>query len=420
MTQITLVASGSRGDVQPYIALGRGLLLAGHDVRLLATDDFAGLAAEAGLAFASTGPSLEALIQSDEWREQIDGGNPLSMMGKMRSELEKAAGPQVDRLLELLPGSDLIITGMAGMSLTPATNHFAIPVIHAYVVPFTPTTAFPSPLAPGLPDIGLLNKLSFDLTRQMFWQSSKAPDAIFRERLGLPKGRFFGPFRQIDRGTEPVLYGLSPHVLPRPDDWGERYHITGYWFLDEPDEWTPPADLLAFLDAGESPVYIGFGSMGSRDPEETAQLALEALAQSGQRGVLAAGWGGMRADVLPESVHLAGSLPHSWLFPRMAAVVHHGGVGTTAAGFRSGVPSVVTPFMADQLFWGRRAAALGVGPEPLPRKELTADKLAAAITQAVGDETMRRKAADLGAQIRAEDGVGTAVAVIERWLAHSA
>lgn len=416
MTRITLLASGSRGDVQPYVALGQGLAHAGHDVRLLATDGYEELAAEAGLAFASTGPNLQELLQTDEWRAKIEGGNPLSMLGQMRAELANHAEPYAERLLELLPGSELIVTGMAGMTLYAAADHLQIPVIAAYVVPFTPTTAFPSPLAPGLPDIGPLNKLSFDLTRQMFWQSSKAPDAFIREKLGLNGGSRFGPFRQIDRRSEPVLYGYSRHVLPRPADWDNRYHITGYWFLDEPDDWSPPADLLAFLEAGEPPVYIGFGSMGSRDPAETGRLALDALARSGQRGVLQAGWGGLQADDVPDTVHLVGSMPHSWLFPRMKAVVHHGGAGTTAAGLRSGVPSIIVPFMADQPFWGRRVAALGVGPEPLPRKQVTAEQLASAITRAISDRDMRRRAAELGRQIAAENGMGTAVETIVNYL----
>lgn len=417
MTRITLVASGSRGDVQPYVALGQGLARAGHDVRLLATDGYETLAAEAGLAFGSTGPNLQELIQTDEWREKIEGGNPLAMLGKMRAEMANHAEPYAERLLALLPGSELIVTGMAGMTLYAAADHLSIPVIAAYVVPFTPTTAFPSPLAPGLPDIGPLNKLSFDLTRQMFWQSSKAPDAFIREKLGLSGGSRFGPFRQIDRRAEPVLYGYSRHVLPHPADWSARYHVTGFWFLDEPEGWLPPDDLLAFLEAGEPPVFIGFGSMGSRDPLETGRIALDALARSGQRGILQAGWGGLHADDVPDTVHLISSMPHSWLFPRMSAVVHHGGVGTTAAGFRAGVPAIVVPFMADQPFWGRLVAELGVGPDPIPRKALTADRLAEAITQANENGAMRRTAAVLGREIQAEDGVGTAVGAIGRYLA---
>ncbi|WP_343421060.1 glycosyltransferase [Candidatus Flexifilum breve] len=156
--------------------------------------------------------------------------------------------------------------------------------------------------------------------------------------------------------------------------------------------------------------------MSSRNPEESGQIALEALRRSGQRGVLASGWGGLKPTELPDNVHLISALPHSWLFPRMAAVVHHGGAGTTAAGFRAGVPSIIVPFGLDQPFWGSRAVAVGVGPRPIPRKQLTGARLGEAITAAVTDQGMRQQAADLGQKIRAEDGVDSAVASIERYL----
>jgi UDP:flavonoid glycosyltransferase YjiC (YdhE family) len=177
---------------------------------------------------------------------------------------------------------------------------------------------------------------------------------------------------------------------------------------------------LAFLAAGPPPVFIGFGSMNNRDPEGVTNLVLEALAHTGQRGILATGWGGLHTADLPETVFPVGDTPYSWLFPRMAAVVHHGGAGTTAEGLRAGVPSLLIPFFTDQPLWARRVAALGVGPTPIPRKQLSADRLAAAIGQAVGDEPMRARAAKLGAKIRSEDGVAEAVAIVHAQAAQSA
>jgi UDP:flavonoid glycosyltransferase YjiC (YdhE family) len=154
--------------------------------------------------------------------------------------------------------------------------------------------------------------------------------------------------------------------------------------------------------------------MSSRNPEATANLIVDALARAGQRGIIHAGWGGLQRTELPGSVLMINGAPFSWLFPRVAAVVHHGGAGTTSAGLRAGVPSVVVPFFGDQPFWGQRVADLGVGPAPIPRKKLTAERLAEAIRTAVTDEAMRGRAAELGARIRAEDGVANAVAVVER------
>ncbi len=336
--KISVVASGTRGDVQPYLALSKGLQNAGFDVCLLASENFAALATEAGVAFASTGMGAEERIQSEEWRKTIEGGNFLKVLSKMQAEMKNVAAELAPQLPPLLADSDLIIAGMAGLGgAFSVAAHYKIPVIQAYVVPFTPTRAMATPLVPALPLGQILNRPSFHVTRQMFWQSTKVSDAETRKVLGMPKPSFWGPFGDLARTQAPVLYGYSRHVLPQPQDWPPQIHVTGYWFLNEGDGWQPPADLVDFLNAGDAPVYIGFGSMGSRNPEEAARIALDALARANQRGVLAAGWGGLKASDVPETVHLISSLPHSWLFPRMAAVVHHGGAGTTAAGLRAGV-----------------------------------------------------------------------------------
>lgn len=415
MADISIVAGGSRGDVQPYVALGKGLREAGHHVQLLTSDDFEDLVTGAGLTFHSTGIRVETLLQSAEWRATTESGNFLAILARMRAEMRRGALELVQRMPALFKGSDAIVTGLAGMTgVFAVAEMIKTPVIQAYVVPFTPTREFSSPLVPGLPLGGALNRLSFHVTRQLFWQSFKVADVATRQALGLPRESFWGPYRTLTRRKAPVLYGYSRHVLPRPRDWAAHLQVTGYWFLDAPDGWTPPADLAAFLAAGDPPVYIGFGSMGARDPHAAGRIALEALERSGQRGVLATGWGGLQPSDLPATVHLIAELPHSWLFERMAAVVHHGGAGTTAASLRAGVPSVIIPFMGDQPFWGRRVADLGVGPAPIPRKQLTARRLAEAITVSVMQAGMRQRADELGRNIRAEDGIGAAVALIDR------
>ena len=184
------------------------------------------------------------------------------------------------------------------------------------------------------------------------------------------------------------LHCYSPLVQPTPADWPETIITSGYWFLDQSAEWQPPEDLLTFLEAGPPPVYIGFGSMTGSKPEKLGRVALEALAQSGQRGIFGLGWGGISAKNLPSNVYKMESVPHDWLFPQMAAVVHHGGAGTTAAGLRAGIPSVIVPFFGDQQFWAGRVRDLGVGPPPVPKKKLTADRLSQAIRVAVSNDEM--------------------------------
>jgi UDP:flavonoid glycosyltransferase YjiC (YdhE family) len=211
-----------------------------------------------------------------------------------------------------------------------------------------------------------------------------------------------------------VLYGISPTVVPPPSDWDARRRFVGYWTLPPADDWRPAPELEAFLARGPAPVCVGFGSMTSDDPRALTELVLEAVRRAGARAVLLSGWGALR-DVQREDVFVAESVPHEWLFPRMSAVVHHGGAGTTAAGFRSGVPAIVVPFTMDQPFWASRVAALGAGPTPIPRKRLTVQALADALRVATNDRAMRERAATLGALIREEDGVRVAVEHFDRW-----
>jgi UDP:flavonoid glycosyltransferase YjiC (YdhE family) len=211
------------------------------------------------------------------------------------------------------------------------------------------------------------------------------------------------------------LYGYSPSLLPKPPDWDDRHHVTGYWFLPPPPAWQPPDDLARFVEAGAPPVYIGFGSMRPADPENFMRLILRALELSGHRGVVLAREGsGALPRIAAPGVFYVDDVPHSWLFPQMAAVVHHGGAGTTAAGLRAGVPNIVTPFIGDQFAWAEQVTKHGAGPRVASAKQLTAEKLAQAISAAVGDAGIRSRAAALGEKVRAEDGVARAVALIEQ------
>jgi sterol 3beta-glucosyltransferase len=412
--KIVILASGSRGDVQPYVALGQGLRRAGHAVTLLASSDFEQLVTGHDLDFVATSESLEAFAQ----KLQVEGGNMLKILSAQAQAAKELSVRAAAAGLAACRGADLIAGGLGGVFTGSAlAEKLDIPFVQAYLYPFAPTRAFPSVLTP-LPQTPLTtwaNGLTHRLARQMMWQSFRSADNKARSQvLDMQSAPLAGPFAWLDRHSKLVLYGYSPAVLPPPQDWDARSHVTGYWFLDAAAGWQPDPEFLAFLAAGPPPVYIGFGSMASSKPRETADLALEALRRAGQRGVLYAGWGGLRKEELPDGVFMIGSTPHSWLFPRMAAVVHHGGAGTTAAGLAAGVPSIVTPFFADQPFWAQRVHELGVGPKAVARRHLTAASLADLIDAAVSDTAMRQRAAALGTRIRAEDGVGNAVALIER------
>jgi sterol 3beta-glucosyltransferase len=415
--RIAIIASGSRGDVQPYVALGKGLAQAGHAVRLVTHLDFETLVNAYGLEFWPVAGSVQDVAQSAEMRERLGKGNFLAVMRLMAKEAQRGALHLAEAGLAACQGVDLMLAGLGGLFTGLAlAEKLGIPLLQAYYIPFTPTRAYPSFLLPRQPSWlgGSLNRLSHHLVRQIMWQSFRSADRLARkEVLGFPPAPFWGPYSADGAQCVPILYGFSPSVIPPAPDWDDSIHVTGYWFLDAADDWTPPSALKEFLEAGPPPVYIGFGSMSSQKPEETTALLLQSLAQTQQRAIILSGWGGLHKADLPDSVLMVDSVPFSWLFPRVAAVVHHGGAGTTSAGLRAGVPSIVIPFFADQPFWGQRVAALGVGPEPIPRKKLKAERLAQAIHTAVTDQAMRQRAADLGAKIQAEDGIAHAVAVIQ-------
>jgi sterol 3beta-glucosyltransferase len=413
--RIAIIALGSRGDVQPYIALGKGLKAAGHTVRLLTHENFEWLVDPHGLEFWPLKGNVQEFMDTPKVRELLEKGNFIAISAYAAKASKGAAIDWAEGGLAACQDVDLLVSGVGGLFPGLAiAEKLKVPLLQAYIFPFTPTTAFPAILFPPFVAKfgGYVNRLSHQLFRQIMWQGSRSGDQVARQQvLGLPNAPFFGPYNSAASRRYPIVYGFSPAVIPKPADW-RNTHVTGYWFLDELPDWIPPAALLDFLKRGEPPVYIGFGSMGSRDPEATADLVLQAIERTGQRAILQSGWGGLSKTDLPDNVFLVDSVPHSWLFSRVAAVVHHGGAGTTAAGLRAGVPNIVIPFFGDQPFWGRRIAELGVGPAPIPRKQLTVERLAAAIHQAVTDRAMQQNAADLGAKIRAEDGIVHVAALI--------
>ncbi|WP_221088598.1 glycosyltransferase [Deinococcus aquaedulcis] len=408
--KITLFALGSQGDVQPYLALGAGLKQAGHTVAIASHENFEAAARGAGLAFWPMHGNTQALMAGAEMQALLRRGNFLALQRYTAAAAQEAAGHWATQGLAAAQGADLIVTGLGGQSAAQAAaEKLRLPLVEAPVVPLTPTRAFPAPLLPaGVARLGgAANLASYALARQALGLGMRAGTQTMRRALALPDQ----PRPTPGVPPAPLLYGLSPSVVPRPRDWPAHVHLTGAWFLPQ-GPWTPPAALEAFLAAGPAPVSIGFGSMGLRDPADTTALVLDALAQTGQRAVLLSGWGGLAAGDLPNHVFAAPPLPHSWLFPRVSAVVHHGGAGTTAAGLRAGVPSVITPFFGDQPFWGERVRTLGAGPAPIPQRRLTARRLADALRQ-TQTPALRERAADLGRRIRTEDGVAEAIRLIE-------
>lgn len=265
---------------------------------------------------------------------------------------------------------------------------------------------------------GIYNSLTHTLVNLSLWFIFRKPFNNFRESiLNKPALKFWQtPLDFMKLARVHFLNAFSPSVIPKPADWSEYDHVTGYWFLDTPVDFTPPSDLVEFINAGAPPVYIGFGSMSGKIAEEVTEIALAALAKTKQRGIFLTGWSGIKNLDLPENIFIIDSIPHSWLFPQMPCIVHHGGAGTTSATFRAGVPGIVIPFLGDQPFWGYLSVKLGVSPAMISRDKLTVYSLAAAINNAIENQDIRQQAAILGEKIRLENGVAKAVEIIQKTL----
>lgn len=414
--RITVLSLGSRGDVQPFIALAVGLQKTGrHKVRFAAPDNFESLARDYGLNFSPLGVDTQKMMGTGDL--DADCNILLWLWNVLRS-----IKPLTERIVEnkwlACQNAELIIYSMLGVGAYHIAEKLSIPCVMAFPIPgFAPTRAYPNPngIFPTLPLGGGYNLLTHNISLKLF-QIFTGPfiNRWRKEKLHLPAiplNKY--PYFHMGGRPQQILGSYSPIISPKPTDWGDHIHVCGYWFLDPAPSWQPSAQLITFIEAGTPPVYIGFGSMANRAPQKMAQLAQEALELTGRRGILAAGWGGLDNANLPDNVFALDSVPHAWLFPRMAAVVHHGGAGTTAAGFRAGVPSILVPHLGDQPFWAKRVTELGVGPQPIPRRKLTSERLAAAITTATTDQNVRTRAAALGERIRAEDGIAQTIEIID-------
>lgn len=418
--KITILAIGSRGDIEPYLALGAGLKAAGYQIKIATHANFRDEAIGRGLEFHPVTGNPRTILENEVGKQWIETGkrvNPFTFMKRMRDATASIMPGLFSDCLQACQGADLILTHiLAALAANSIGEKLHIAVLPAYLQHIHPTRQYPSPSANPMPKLGgAYNQLTYRLSEIAYWQTMRPLINCWRvESLKLTPYTWGGPFGEWTRRRPHCLYGFSPHVIPRAPEWGDEIHITGYWFLDNLASWNPPADLRKFLESGDPPVFVGFGSMISRRPQAMTELVVKTLLRAGCRGLIGAGWGDLGQTNLPESIFRIESAPYEWLFPRMAAVVHHGGAGTTAAAFRAGVPSLAVPFFGDQFFWGWRISALGAGPKAIPRQKLTVERLSATIRRTLDNRQMRVRAATLGEQIRAEDGVGNAVRVVQK------
>jgi UDP:flavonoid glycosyltransferase YjiC (YdhE family) len=412
---ITILTYGSRGDVQPFLALALGLQKAGHTVKLVAPHRFADFVSKRDISFFPLAGDPEIISE----RLNAAGANPVGMVRAMSNYIFSIADHVVCQIFSACDDADLIIHSFlfttGGHSLARKLN---IPDISVQTFPiFAHTRAFPPVSMPGLPP-GLLSYFGHWLHTQIFWHGGNLGYGQLRKRLpGTFNLNLHWPFApDNNRIRTPLILACSSTIIPRPDDWSAPHiHIPGYFFLDELESYQPSSELADFLSAGEPPVCVTFGSTIHKNPRHIYSVVLAALEKTGNRAILLSGWSDLQNLQLPESVFAVDAVPHSWLLPQCKAVIHHGGAGTIAAGLRAGVPAIIVPSASDQPFWGARVYAVGAGPQPIPIKKLTVEKLVTALVGA-DEKAIRKGAQAVGMKIREENGVGQTIKLVEDYV----
>ena len=412
------------------MALGIGLQAAGHEATLCASRRFGPSIEAHGLRHAPMDDGFLELLHSRAGREGLARSGSFVGMMSTALRLARQVGPMQLRIQRDCWDAaqacqpDLIVHHLKIMGAPDIAQALGVPAVLVPLVPMVqPTAARPCPVLP----IGLdqwsgatARRAGYRFVNTLATRFGSGPVKRWRRVQGWPPRP---PTIDLlhDATGQPVglLHAHSECLLPRPPDWPTHAVATGFWRLPPAAAWQPPPALQGFLDAGPPPVYVGFGSMAGRDPAGLARTVIDALALAGLRGVLARGWGGLEPTAVPDHVHLIDEAPHDRLLPLMAAVVHHGGAGTTAAALHAGRPSVICPFFGDQPFWGRVVHEAGLGPAPLPQRTLSAARLAAAMHEAVHSDAMRGAAAEMGRRLSAEDGVGRAVEWLQQWQARA-
>ena len=403
--RVLIVTSGSTGDVAPYTGVGVRLRSSGHDVTLATHEPFRALVTGTGLPFIPIPGDMRAILPQARGQDGTGSGTDpralVKLMSLARPLIQTMTDGIAGAVASVRPDVLLLSTLVAPLGYQLA-EAYGIKAAGLFPQPLYPTRAFGSVLVGGR-SFGALGNLAFghfvdSLARTMYTRAIQS----LRATLGLPPARL----RTLERAQVslfPTFHGFSEAVVPRPSDWPAQLRVTGYWWPTRPAGWQPPAALVDFLAAGPPPVHIGFGSMAPGHGSRLAAIVLDAVRRTGTRAILQSGWSGLAAGARDDVLSI-GDVPHDWLFPRVAAVVHHAGAGTTAAALRAGVPAVPVPVLADQPFWARRLHHLGASPRPIPMPSLNGDRLAAALHDVRDNPHYAARAQAISARITAEDG----------------
>ncbi|WP_195948371.1 glycosyltransferase [Paraclostridium bifermentans] len=399
---ITIICAGSRGDFQPYVALAQRLKILGEEVRISGFSQFENFVRGYGIDYVPIEVDYEELgVDSKMLKQAGSADNPLKMILTF-NKMKKYGAQIAKQTYDSLEGSDLIVYHPGCVIGYFAAQEMNIPSVLATPFPMNKTAEYLSVVTYGKARPTRINKkISYKMIQGMLWlASSNTVKQHWKERFGRVPKNFQSPYEKISK-DHIAMVSCSNFVFPRPKDWNKNIYQSGYWFVEENKEYKPSKELEAFINNGEKTVYIGFGSVfDSDEKDKIVKIIIDALKKCGKRGIIS-GMG--KVDNLPNNIIAVDGIPHTWLFEKVSVVCHHGGAGTTAAGFRAGVPSVIIPFSNDQFAWAHRAFDLGVGAKPIYKKDLTADKLAEGINYALNKDIIER-AEILSKNIELEDG----------------
>jgi sterol 3beta-glucosyltransferase len=414
MTKVVIVAFGSRGDVAPFTGLGARLQQAGHEVAIAACAPYKSLVEAAGLDYRWLPFDPEAGPQSEAGRRYVEDGGSTRRLAGMLGEVREIMGGLGPAVAEAAKGADVLVNSvLGGIFGCHVAEAMGIPCFGAYVTPLEPTGDFP-PIMADLPSLGRRGNLALGRLTALGQRFYLKSINELRRDLGLEPITVRETFRRQREQRWPVLHGFSQYLLPRPKDWRPGLELTGFWWPHRDPDWQPSQELQAFLDDGPPPVFAGFGSLGNgslgngRRGGTPGEIVVKALRKAKVRGVVS----GFEAD--GDDMFAIGDTPFDWLFPRMQALVHHAGAGTTALGLRAGVPAVVVPGVVDQFLWANRLTALGLTPDAPRQKQLRPDRLAKAIRRAVDDPSYRARTREIGAAIAAEDSAQPVLDLVEK------
>ncbi|EPS72443.1 hypothetical protein M569_02313, partial [Genlisea aurea] len=410
--QIVMLIVGTRGDVQPFVAIGKQLQDYGHRVRLATHLNFKEFVLTSGLEFYPLGADPKALAEYMVKNKGFLPSGP-SEIPIQRSQLKEiiysllpaCKDPDIDTGIPFK--ADAIIANPPAYGHTHVAEALNVPIHIFFTMPWTPTSEFPHPLSRVKQPAGY--RLSYQIVDSLIWLGMRdIINDLRKKKLKLRPVTYLSG-SQASESDIPHGYIWSPQLVPKPKDWGPKIDVVGFCFLDLASNYQPPDSLVSWLEAGSKPIYIGFGSLPVQEPEKMTEIIIEALRITNQRGIIHRGWGGL-GDLAEghDFIYLLDNVPHDWLFLQCAAVVHHGGAGTTAAGLKAACPTTIIPFFGDQPFWGERVQARGVGPPPIPIDQFSLAKLVEAINFML-DPKVKECAVEVSKGMENEDGVGGAV-----------